>query len=73
MINGGYQSSCGVTSTGEGLCWGSNGNNRIDLPSGKTWKVSASSFLLPVQSFPFTSHCLSMAPYFHCPLFAHAI
>ncbi len=34
---GGYQ-TCGVTSSGEGLCWGNNSYGQSDIPAGKTWK-----------------------------------
>ncbi|MEI7931135.1 MAG: RCC1 domain-containing protein, partial [Actinomycetes bacterium] len=29
--------SCGVTTTGQGLCWGDNGSGQTSVPTGKTW------------------------------------
>jgi hypothetical protein len=29
--------TCGVTTTGEGLCWGYNDSAQADVPTGKTW------------------------------------
>ena len=36
-ITAGYSESCGVTSTGEGRCWGLNANGEGTVPTGKTW------------------------------------
>ncbi len=36
-ITASYSESCGVTSTGEGRCWGPNANGEGTLPTGKTW------------------------------------
>jgi len=36
-ITAGYSESCGVTSTGEGRCWGPNANGEGTVPTGKTW------------------------------------
>ena len=33
-ISAGYDHSCGVTSTGEGHCWGNNANGKTNVPPG---------------------------------------
>ena len=37
IISAGAGHSCGVTTTGEGFCWGNNPDGRTDVPTGKTW------------------------------------
>jgi len=38
MIAAGTMLSCGVTVSGEGLCWGPNTFDQTNVPTGKTWK-----------------------------------
>jgi len=41
QISAGAVHLCGVTTTGEGLCWGDNSRGATNVPAGKTWaKIS---------------------------------
>ena len=43
-ISAGNKHTCGVTTTGEGLCWGKSNGGRTDVPTGRTWaSISAGS------------------------------
>ena len=35
----GHEHTCGVTTAGEGLCWGSNADGQLNVPSGYKWSV----------------------------------
>ena len=37
VISAGFDHSCGVTVSGEGLCWGGNTYGQRTVPTGKTW------------------------------------
>ncbi len=36
-ITAGYDYSCGVTPDGGGLCWGTDNNGKLTVPTGKSW------------------------------------
>ena len=53
-ISAGTDHSCGVTTTGQGLCWGYNDSNgQTNVPSGHTWLVRPS----PVSHAPSRTQC----------------
>ena len=51
-ISAGGMHSCGVTTTGQGLCWGYNVNGQTTVPLGHTWLVRPS----PLCPMPPVAH-----------------
>ena len=51
-ISAGGHHSCGVTTTGQGLCWGYNAQGQTTVPSGHTWLVRPS----PPHPTPLDAH-----------------